>query len=326
MSSPAAQATPSPAPSPARHPLERAIVWGVIALGVVVIAIEGRARLAYAQSLSRIQAALDAAEQQELSSFHVDQLPEMIAGSPSVSDESHRFHQMRHYQWNGLFKQYGLHVRYGMHTKLVTGVLSDNPPPDPQAVMALPSGDSPVDSAHAEYVSRGPGGPGSGFGGGAGGGGGMGGGPRRNPMESDADKDGKLSRDEVQGRLAEAFDEIDTNHDSFLDEPELAARFARRGGGGPGGPMGPPPGAGGEGRQRPPLDEPAGEAPAVPEGASPPATESTPATDAPALETPADNPATNSPESPATAESPATEAPVDSPVVPEAGGPAADQP
>ncbi|MFC6182834.1 hypothetical protein ACFPZ9_01065 [Pseudoxanthomonas japonensis] len=47
----------------------------------------------------------------------------------------------------------------------------------------------------------------------------------------DANKDGRLSRDEVKdkGRFAERFDALDTNKDGFLSKDELAAgKPARR--------------------------------------------------------------------------------------------------
>ncbi|WP_394697289.1 hypothetical protein [Pseudoxanthomonas japonensis] len=41
----------------------------------------------------------------------------------------------------------------------------------------------------------------------------------------DANKDGRLSRDEMKdkGRFAERFDALDTNKDGFLSKEELAA-------------------------------------------------------------------------------------------------------
>src|SRR5262245_7103249 len=42
----------------------------------------------------------------------------------------------------------------------------------------------------------------------------------------DKNKDGKISRDEAQGRIKENFDRIDTNKDGFLDREELL-RMAR---------------------------------------------------------------------------------------------------
>jgi hypothetical protein len=72
---------------------------------------------------------------------------------------------------------------------------------------------------------RGPGGPGGPGGGPGGPGGGM-------FEQSDANKDGKLSRDEAPGFLRDRFAEIDTNKDGFISREEDTA-FPRQGG--PGG-------------------------------------------------------------------------------------------
>jgi len=49
-------------------------------------------------------------------------------------------------------------------------------------------------------------------------------------MQQDANGDGKLAKDEVQGPFAErAFDRVDTNKDGFIDRAELEA-FAKAGG------------------------------------------------------------------------------------------------
>ncbi len=45
----------------------------------------------------------------------------------------------------------------------------------------------------------------------------------------DANGDGKIARSEAKGRLADAFDMVDTNKDGFLDRPELRAFFQRTG-------------------------------------------------------------------------------------------------
>ena len=37
----------------------------------------------------------------------------------------------------------------------------------------------------------------------------------------DADKDGKLAKDEVKGKLSERFDTIDTDEDGFITEEEF---------------------------------------------------------------------------------------------------------
>ncbi|WP_405576749.1 EF-hand domain-containing protein [Winogradskyella sp. Asnod2-B02-A] len=57
--------------------------------------------------------------------------------------------------------------------------------------------------------------------------------------EMDSNKDGKLSKDEVKGPLANDFSKIDTDKDGFLSEEELknAPKPDRQGGGGQGRPQ-----------------------------------------------------------------------------------------
>src|SRR5438876_6885010 len=58
----------------------------------------------------------------------------------------------------------------------------------------------------------------------------------------DADMDGKISRKEAKGKLAEDFEKVDTNKDGYLDRKELRVlaerMLANQGKGGPG-PFGP---------------------------------------------------------------------------------------
>jgi HlyD family secretion protein len=99
----------------------------------------------------------------------------------------------------------------------------------------------------------GAGGPGAGApGGGAPGGGPPGAGgsgrPRVDWSQLDADKDGKISKDEAPEQMQRFFDRIDANGDGFLDEAERAAMRSGAGGGRVGAPgEGPGGGAGGGG-------------------------------------------------------------------------------
>jgi Ca2+-binding EF-hand superfamily protein len=43
----------------------------------------------------------------------------------------------------------------------------------------------------------------------------------RRMEELDANRDGKISREEARGRIKENFDKIDANHDGFIDRAEL---------------------------------------------------------------------------------------------------------
>jgi len=72
----------------------------------------------------------------------------------------------------------------------------------------------------------------------------------------DADKDGKLSGDEIPERMRQNLSQVDTNDDKTVDRSELEA-MARRfsGGRGPGGPGGGRGGEDGGQRRRPPVEE-----------------------------------------------------------------------
>ncbi|HEX5105875.1 MAG TPA: EF-hand domain-containing protein, partial [Pirellulaceae bacterium] len=58
--------------------------------------------------------------------------------------------------------------------------------------------------------------------------------PRAIFAQMDANKDGKLAKDEVRGPLAEGFDRADANKDGFISEEEFAEVSRRFGGGRPG--------------------------------------------------------------------------------------------
>lgn len=110
------------------------------------------------------------------------------------------------------------------------------------------------------FGGPGPGGPGGREGGP--GPGGPGGGPgefvTRFLEQNDANKDGKLSGDEIPERMRQNLARIDTNKDGEVDRAELEAMARNFGQGrGEGGPRGP--GEGGPRRQGGPGDAPGGE-------------------------------------------------------------------
>lgn len=281
QSSPAGQPGAAPA-KPPRNPIERLVVWGLIVALVVVTVLEGRARLAYSQSLSHIQDAMDQAEQAEISSFTIDKVPALLVGSPKEEHQSQQYDQQAHYEWQGLFKKYGLQVTYGTYTKVVTGVVSDDaPPPEPRPFsdtrpeLLVDDSDGATDDEPGAADGPAADAPR----------------PRFDPLQADADGDGKLSKAEAPGRIGENFDAIDTNQDGFLDATELENRPRPSFGGGRGGER-PSGDAGGE-RQRPALDDapaatsdgapaaeqpPPTEAAAPAEGVAPPAAEAAPPT------------------------------------------------
>jgi hypothetical protein len=113
--------TPAPA-KPARSPVERAIVWGVIGLGVLVIAVEANAHLSHGAALAKLQAQLDENMNKEsgMRKSHVDQ----IVGSkiPDVQklnflDTSMAASRVDIYTYPALLRSRKLYIYYGIDGK-----------------------------------------------------------------------------------------------------------------------------------------------------------------------------------------------------------------
>lgn len=112
-----------------------------------------------------------------------------------------------------------------------------------------------IPDAGSDALGEAQGGPGGPGGGGFGGRGGGGFDPAAMFESRDADGDGKLSGDEISGRMAENLEEIDTDGDGAVTLEEFEKRMSemreRFGGGrgGPGGGRGGPGGGGGDPRE-----------------------------------------------------------------------------
>lgn len=113
--------TPAPA-KPARSPVERAIVWSVIGLGVLVIAVEANAHLSHGAALAKLQAQLDENMNKEsgMRKSHVDQ----IVGSkiPDVQklnflDTSMAASRVDIYTYPAVLRSRKLYIYYGIDGK-----------------------------------------------------------------------------------------------------------------------------------------------------------------------------------------------------------------
>lgn len=207
MSDQTASAPAKPA-KPPRSAVERAIVWGVIGLGLLVIGVEAKAHLSHSAALTKLRATLDENlnKDEGMTKKHVDViLGTWIPDSKklTVSDTAMNASRVDIYSYPGILRSRKLFIYYGIPGKTakqaeaevmdVLDVEADTPaaaqaklpPPDPNA--------KPLESSLDQVPGRGgPGGPGSGTGGGTGRGrrrGGAGGRPKTD--ESDAPADGQ---------------------------------------------------------------------------------------------------------------------------------------
>ena len=241
------QAGSAPAKKP-RSPVERMIVWGGIVVLLLLLAAQARARLGYQLTSSALAERVREDEGANPQALAVKDLNQYILGWPSRTvQERGKTEQVITLTWTGLSGPKGLFDPYGIDVRATVG-------PDAAVLEVIPHGapEPPAPVADASEIGEGPpegmmpmmpGGPGGGgppmhVAEGGPGGGGPGGGI--NPMEQDADGDGKISKDEAQGRMKENFDRNDANADGFIDAEEVAALLERiqsrgAGGGGPGG-------------------------------------------------------------------------------------------
>jgi hypothetical protein len=271
-----------------RSPIERAIVWGGILAMLIVVIIEGRARLGYGGALSGLKEAIQKTDEAG-EDYSLSDAETLLSGATKLVAPDQGKYNVKAYQWKGLFKSYTIR-------------LQTTPPPD-QIVLAMdsiPDLEAPIgplnDPAYAPKVAA----PSpddeeedmSEMGGGghdeAGPGGGPGGGQRqrRSFEEMDADADGKISLEEAPGRMGERFEDLDANGDGGIDKEELDAARQRFMNGrrpqGDGEEASGENGAAEDAEEKPEMDKPAEDPePATPKKADAPATttDSVPATE-----------------------------------------------
>lgn len=182
------QSTPPAPAKPARSPVERAFVWGIIGIGLVVIAIESQAHLSHAAVLGKLQTLLRENSEKNvgITKTDVDKIvgtktPEQQKLDPFATAVG--ADRVDIYKYPGLLRERQLFVYYGIAGKsaeqqpevlIVAAIPAESaaeaqaklPKADPNAPVAGP----PSGMAMPPGGPGGPGGPGSGTGGGGGGG------------------------------------------------------------------------------------------------------------------------------------------------------------
>lgn len=100
----------------ARSPVERAIVWGLIAICAVVVVIEFRAKTGYESSLEYIQNRVNAYNSAEVAedvpALNLSEMKQHLSGGPSLSEVSKSAlgERLRTLKWFSLFKKYELTI------------------------------------------------------------------------------------------------------------------------------------------------------------------------------------------------------------------------
>lgn len=120
-STPEAAETPEPAPKPKKQvsARRRIISWIFIAILLVIVLFEWRAKSSQANTVNSMEAAM--AQAGDVAEFPFAELQNFKQGSPSEEiDESGAILRQHHYRWNGIFKTYDLRVLVDEHQMVVS--------------------------------------------------------------------------------------------------------------------------------------------------------------------------------------------------------------
>lgn len=230
MSQPSA---PPPAVKPPRSPVEKAIVWGVIGIGLVVIGVEAQAQLAHGAALEKLQTTLEKKAETDsgMTKKDVDELmgskvPEVRKLGPAETAMGAA--RVDVYSYLGLVRQRKIYVYYG-----VEGKVKDQQP-EVMEVGAIPA-ETPADAAKrmptAEATATAGGPPGGGPGAmGAGGppGGGRGGPPPAHSATGRPPAEGEAKPDAATGdkKDEQKTDEAPATEKPAAEKPAADAKPA----------------------------------------------------------------------------------------------------
>ncbi|MBL6705657.1 MAG: hypothetical protein ISQ06_06060 [Planctomycetaceae bacterium] len=221
-----------PGEKPPRNPVERVLVWGMIAALLVVVGIEARAQRGYTMSLNAFQTAFADAEEVQIS---LDEARRLMVFGPTEVKSPKEFGPLHYYDyyrfsWPSLFKSGEYEITLKVTDNDELAVISFSTPAAPQ-----PDWMGEVIQLPGEFSPENPGAMGGGFPGGGGGqSGGRGFRPPPNPLitKLDTDGDDELSAEEIEGSPA-VLQSLDANGDGDLTQEEFDPEGLGRRGGGP---------------------------------------------------------------------------------------------
>ena len=98
-------------PQKTRSPVERILVWGLIAGLVVLVGLQARARFAYTSTLKSLVSAVRESDRHPAADpLTLANARKLITGSPAVSNEKEERNKVVVYTWKGLLKSYSIRI------------------------------------------------------------------------------------------------------------------------------------------------------------------------------------------------------------------------
>lgn len=221
-----------PSDKPPRNPIERVIVWGLIGGLLVAVGIEARAQRGYTMSLDAVQAAFSDNEEVQIELADARKLMTLSPAEIKDADTSGLMDYYR-FSWFSLFKsgEYEIILRV---SKDGSEVISFATPAAPEPALTLTAPDLSDEEISEMEDYSGGGYPGGGFSDGGenwSGGGGFQHPPDPLVSRLDADSDGEISAEEIEGAVA-VLESLDSNGDGELTPEEFDPEGSSRRGGG----------------------------------------------------------------------------------------------
>jgi len=130
--------------TPTRNPLEKVVVWGAIAIGLIVVTIEARGKVGYDMTLKSLSKKMKEIDEsgEDVESLTYESAQSYLKFSPAVSDEQSEgnLRKSRTVEWFSLAKEYKLKLILDEDGTLLFVETSD-PPEEPEPEMIPESED-----------------------------------------------------------------------------------------------------------------------------------------------------------------------------------------
>lgn len=139
-----------------RSPVERAVVWSLIVVALMVVLLESNARYGYSKTLEKMQNRITLAEKEKGKEFLLIDAREMVKGFPYGDERLTENGKQIQYRWFSLFRTFAIELSTGMDDVVLSletdvDAFGEDKPPVKDSVVALPKLNLPEKGLSPEY-------------------------------------------------------------------------------------------------------------------------------------------------------------------------------